>query len=82
MQMPRLISSVSGRDLFAAADFVAIMRGVHFVGFGLWKRQLEADEKRAKVPSIGGVGSNGVPHGLCWLIVLRQVFLLLWSLML
>jgi hypothetical protein len=62
--------------------FVVIMGGVHFVGFRLWKRQLDIrrDATTSQVPS--AVWSREVPHGLFWLIILLLLFPLLWALIL
>ena len=68
--------------LIRCIGFVAIMGGVHFVGFRLWRRQLETNENRGQDQEIDSVRSNNVPHGLLWLIVAFMLFLLLWSLVL
>jgi len=60
--------------------FVAIMGGVHFVGFRLWQRQNEPNRKDKDANT--STWTREVPGGLFWLVVFVVLFLLLWSLML
>lgn len=64
--------------------FIAIIGGVHFVGYRLWDRQRKAVQERKQVATRDDTGflSQSVPHGLFWLVLVFLGFLLLWSLML
>jgi zona occludens toxin (predicted ATPase) len=56
------------------------MGGVHFVGFRLWRRQKEGNQKGERAAS--SIWTREVPRGLFWLVLLFVLFLLLWSLIL
>ena len=57
--------------------FVAIMAGIHFVGYRLWKRQLENSVTRASAPQEPtNLWSQNVPHGLFWVVVITILLLL------
>jgi hypothetical protein len=70
--------------LVRCIGFIAIMGGVHFVGYRLWDRQRKAVQTGNLVGTRDDTGfwSQKVPHGLFWLVLFFLGFLLLWSLML
>lgn len=66
--------------LVRCVGFVAIMGGVHFVGFRLWRRQNEPNRKADDADT--SIWTREVPGGLFWLVSFFVAFLLFLSLVL
>ena len=66
--------------IIRCVGFTAIMAGIHFVGFRLWKRQEASSATKA-----GGsheatnIWSQNVPRGLFWVVVFTVLLLLLYA---
>lgn len=63
--------------IIRSGGFVAIMGGVHFLGYRLWRRQQPGAEIAPEDRRDGSIWSREVPRVWLWLLAL--LLLLLWS---
>ena len=74
-------AGAAGVGIVRSVGFVAILAGIHFVGYRMWKRQQTASPTKLRDSDTpASVWSRNVPHGLFWLVVFALFLLLLLAL--